>query len=255
MLHCKKNRRLFTAHIKWNITTSTFIWILTKSQHLTMDTLFGRFPYLVEDIFGFLNGKTLSCCRQLNKIWKENIEVYRLHLVKKISKYLKNHDIEIVPVTDYEQGRRPEIPFEQLPLLILVQLLRNFSALLFGIKLKDCKLNLRIMGMTLLGINIKKEPGPWSQMYGTDGQFERKFKIEDALSYLDQVKYKLRNQLQVYNNFLEIMKGLRSQTIDTPGVIARVSHLFRDNPDLIVGFNTFLPSGYKIEASNVSVLL
>lgn len=36
-------------------------------------------------------------------------------------------------------------------------------------------------------------------------------------------------------------------SIDTPGVITRVSNLFRGHPDLIVGFNTFLPPGYKIE--------
>jgi paired amphipathic helix protein Sin3a len=36
-------------------------------------------------------------------------------------------------------------------------------------------------------------------------------------------------------------------SIDTPGVIARVSTLFEGNPELIQGFNTFLPAGYKIE--------
>ena len=36
-------------------------------------------------------------------------------------------------------------------------------------------------------------------------------------------------------------------SIDTPGVIARVSNLFKGHPDLIVGFNTFLPPGFKIE--------
>jgi paired amphipathic helix protein Sin3a len=30
-------------------------------------------------------------------------------------------------------------------------------------------------------------------------------------------------------------------------VINRVSNLFKGHPDLIVGFNTFLPPGYKIE--------
>uniref|UniRef100_A0A8D3CQR4 SIN3 transcription regulator family member Aa n=1 Tax=Scophthalmus maximus TaxID=52904 RepID=A0A8D3CQR4_SCOMX len=35
--------------------------------------------------------------------------------------------------------------------------------------------------------------------------------------------------------------------IDTPGVISRVSQLFKGHPDLIMGFNTFLPPGYKIE--------
>ncbi|XP_033099647.1 paired amphipathic helix protein Sin3a-like isoform X2 [Anneissia japonica] len=77
-------------------------------------------------------------------------------------------------------------------------------------------------------------------------QFQR-LKVEDALSYLDQVKLQFGNQPQVYNDFLDIMKEFKSQSIDTPGVINRVSNLFRGHPDLIVGFNTFLPPGYKIE--------
>jgi paired amphipathic helix protein Sin3a len=43
------------------------------------------------------------------------------------------------------------------------------------------------------------------------------------------------------------MKDFKSSAIDTPGVIDRVSTLFAGNPDLIQGFNTFLPPGYKIE--------
>lgn len=75
----------------------------------------------------------------------------------------------------------------------------------------------------------------------------QRLKVEDALSYLDQVKYKFGNKPQVYNDFLDIMKEFKSQSIDTPGVIGRVSNLFQGHPELIVGFNTFLPSGYKIE--------
>ena len=81
---------------------------------------------------------------------------------------------------------------------------------------------------------------------GGNAQFQR-LKVEDALSYLDQVKYKFGNQPQVYNDFLDIMKEFKSQSIDTPGVIARVSCLFKGHPELFVGFNTFLPPGYKIE--------
>ena len=77
-------------------------------------------------------------------------------------------------------------------------------------------------------------------------QFQR-LKVEDALSYLDQVKFKFNDQPQVYNDFLDIMKEFKSQSIDTPGVIQRVSTLFKGHPELIVGFNTFLPPGYKIE--------
>lgn len=89
---------------------------------------------------------------------------------------------------------------------------------------------------------------PGSNQGGAGGgsQFQR-LKVEDALSYLDQVKYKFSDQPQVYNDFLDIMKEFKSQSIDTPGVITRVSHLFKGHPELIVGFNTFLPPGYKIE--------
>lgn len=55
----------------------------------------------------------------------------------------------------------------------------------------------------------------------------QRLKVEDALSYLDQVKYKFGNQPQVYNDFLDIMKEFKSQSIDTPGVIQRVSNLFK----------------------------
>ena len=43
------------------------------------------------------------------------------------------------------------------------------------------------------------------------------------------------------------MKDFKSQAIDTPGVIERVSNLFNGHPALIQGFNTFLPPGYRIE--------
>ncbi|KAI9280942.1 hypothetical protein BC943DRAFT_344353 [Umbelopsis sp. AD052] len=77
----------------------------------------------------------------------------------------------------------------------------------------------------------------------------RPLNVRDALSYLDQVKVKFSDQPDVYNRFLDIMKDFKSQAIDTPGVIERVSTLFRGHPGLISGFNTFLPPGYRIECT------
>lgn len=71
--------------------------------------------------------------------------------------------------------------------------------------------------------------------------------LNDALSYLDQVKVQFADRPDVYNQFLDIMKDFKSGAIDTPGVIGRVSQLFTGNPELIQGFNTFLPPGYRIE--------
>ena len=41
-------------------------------------------------------------------------------------------------------------------------------------------------------------------------QYQR-LKVEDALSYLDQVKLQFGSQPQVYNDFLDIMKEFKSQ--------------------------------------------
>lgn len=44
-----------------------------------------------------------------------------------------------------------------------------------------------------------------------------------------------------------MLTRLTNCSIDTPGVINRVSELFAGHPNLIQGFNTFLPHGYRIE--------
>lgn len=107
---------------------------------------------------------------------------------------------------------------------------------------------------------------------GGDAQAEaaqegaRTLNVHDALSYLDAVKMQFFERPDVYNNFLDTMKDFKAQTyvtcclaswfslhsyfrIDTPGVIERVSTLFRGHDDLIQGFNMFLPVGYRIDAS------
>jgi histone deacetylase complex regulatory component SIN3 len=55
--------------------------------------------------------------------------------------------------------------------------------------------------------------------------------------------YKASKVLSLLCNFLIFS----SQSIDTLCVISRVSNLFKGHPEMIVGFNTFLPPGYKIE--------
>jgi paired amphipathic helix protein Sin3a len=91
----------------------------------------------------------------------------------------------------------------------------------------------------------------------------RPLNVTDALSYLDTVKRKFVEHPNVYNEFLDIMKDFKRQVyaswpypspsadfalrIDTPGVIERVLTLFKGFPSLILGFNLFLPQGYRID--------
>lgn len=89
---------------------------------------------------------------------------------------------------------------------------------------------------------MKQEPVPADSNNGF-----RQLKVEDALAYLEQVKSQFLNLPSVYNQFLDIMKEFKAQTIDTAEVIRRVGVLFEGHSSLILGFNTFLPPGYKIE--------
>ena len=93
-------------------------------------------------------------------------------------------------------------------------------------------------------------PPPSQQISGeipsVSGYRQHAVKFENALEFLDQVKIQFKNNPTVYNSFLEIMKDFKTQAIDTPGVIARVTQLFAGHPQLILGFNNFLPPGYKI---------
>nr|XP_046250036.1 paired amphipathic helix protein Sin3a-like isoform X3 [Scatophagus argus] len=117
-------------------------------------------------------------------------------------------------------------------------------ALHFDVFSSSSKIPFQTQGSTVVQSHVH----PTAPMTSTQGQQQfQRLKVEDALSYLDQVKLQFGNQPQVYNDFLDIMKEFKSQSIDTPGVINRVSQLFKGHPDLIMGFNTFLPPGYKIE--------
>ncbi|KAI9187890.1 hypothetical protein H9P43_002281 [Blastocladiella emersonii ATCC 22665] len=76
---------------------------------------------------------------------------------------------------------------------------------------------------------------------------ERALNVSDALSYLEEVKRQFATDSVKYTQFLDIMKEFKALTIGTPEVIARVSAVFRGYPRLILGFNTFLPNGFRIE--------
>ena len=78
-------------------------------------------------------------------------------------------------------------------------------------------------------------------------------RVEDALGYLERVKTTFASNPKVYSDFLDIMKGFKNRSIDTPGVIRRVSRLFgHAHTELILQFNTFLPLGYKIDAADLN---
>ncbi|KAG2317114.1 hypothetical protein Bca4012_068007 [Brassica carinata] len=69
---------------------------------------------------------------------------------------------------------------------------------------------------------------------------------DDALSYLKAVKDMFQDKKDKYDTFLSLMKDFKAQRVNTSGVITRVKELFQGYDDLLLGFNTFLPKGYRI---------
>ncbi|KAG5610525.1 hypothetical protein H5410_021806 [Solanum commersonii] len=63
------------------------------------------------------------------------------------------------------------------------------------------------------------------------GASKPKMMIDEAFSYLNQVKDKFPNQ---------------REKIDTVGVIVKAKNLFKGHPSLLLGLNPFLPKGYEI---------
>ncbi|XP_073018973.1 paired amphipathic helix protein Sin3-like 2 isoform X2 [Primulina eburnea] len=74
----------------------------------------------------------------------------------------------------------------------------------------------------------------------------QKLTANDALTYLKIVKDMFLDQREKYDRFLGAMKDFKAERIDTAGVITRVKELFKGYPNLILGFNAFLPKGYEI---------
>jgi paired amphipathic helix protein Sin3a len=101
------------------------------------------------------------------------------------------------------------------------------------------------------GPTPQQQPPPPSQASRASTAHLRELRVEDALLYLDHVKMEFKDRPQIYNEFLAIMKNFKTQAVDTPGVIRRVSKLFRGYNNLILGFNTFLPEGYKIRLADL----
>ncbi|KAI3973573.1 hypothetical protein MKW92_033299 [Papaver armeniacum] len=67
-----------------------------------------------------------------------------------------------------------------------------------------------------------------------------------SVDYLEAVKSRFQDHApEIYEEFLEVLKSMKSRSVVRTAV-ARVKVLLEGHPDLIVGFNFFLPPGYTI---------
>jgi len=66
---------------------------------------------------------------------------------------------------------------------------------------------------------------------------------ENGRKYLRMVR---ESNPEDYKQLAGILANLKNKTLDTHGVISAVKALFAGRPELILGFNVFLPPGYRI---------
>lgn len=74
-----------------------------------------------------------------------------------------------------------------------------------------------------------------------------------AINYMEKIKNRFADDSEKYSEFLSIMGQFKKQELETVEVIARVKVLFKDQPDLLQGFSTFLPPECDITEDNPQI--
>lgn len=73
--------------------------------------------------------------------------------------------------------------------------------------------------------------------------------LKRAVSYLERVKRTFAERPEVYRAFLAVMHAFKEQRVGITGLVAQVYQLFEGHPNLLIGFNTFLPLGHAAGAA------
>jgi histone deacetylase complex regulatory component SIN3 len=69
----------------------------------------------------------------------------------------------------------------------------------------------------------------------------RPVEFNDALSYVDQVKARFKDQLEIYEAFLKILQAYQKERKTSVDLYDQITKLFQSAPDLVQGFEAFLP--------------
>ncbi|XP_039296017.1 paired amphipathic helix protein Sin3a isoform X2 [Nilaparvata lugens] len=70
-------------------------------------------------------------------------------------------------------------------------------------------------------------------------------RMTDSTAYITSVKNTFKHQPSIYYKFVDILKSF--ETTKTSAVVESVTKLFENHPELLLGFNDFLPESHKIQ--------
>lgn len=68
----------------------------------------------------------------------------------------------------------------------------------------------------------------------------------DLMRYMRNVKWTYMHQPGVYDMFNRIMQDYNRKNVSEMDTVGKIVGLFQDQPDLVLGFNCFLPAEFKI---------
>uniref|UniRef100_A0A8R1E5P5 HDAC_interact domain-containing protein n=1 Tax=Caenorhabditis japonica TaxID=281687 RepID=A0A8R1E5P5_CAEJA len=75
-------------------------------------------------------------------------------------------------------------------------------------------------------------------------------KSDEALAYLRKIKLAFSQDVSIFDRFMNVVINSRAQRIELPRIIEQVVDLLHTSPDLVLGFNTFLPAGVYISLAD-----
>ncbi|KAF5476892.1 hypothetical protein F2P56_003582 [Juglans regia] len=81
---------------------------------------------------------------------------------------------------------------------------------------------------------------------------DKVLQLKDAYEFLNLVKEAFKDNPAIYHRFFLLIKHWRLKRIDFFALRSAVEDLFEGQPELLVGFNTFLPTGFEISTLAVS---
>ena len=68
----------------------------------------------------------------------------------------------------------------------------------------------------------------------------------DTMRYIRNVKWTYMHQPKVYEKFSRILQDFNRKSVQEAETVAKIAILFEGQPDLVLGFNTFLSGEYRI---------
>ena len=71
--------------------------------------------------------------------------------------------------------------------------------------------------------------------------------IDETVEYVKGVKKTFAFRPEVYRDFSLLLQAFRTKTASELEVIRAIVKLFHSHPNLVLGFNEFLPSGFSIK--------